>query len=499
MSKISSENYRKHSPSPSLDEKISDIKNIIGNTSELLVNYTEIGGIRSAVAGFEGMISAAQTSEMIMNPLMNATFPGGLSPQGLFAEISQKMLLTLDKAVSKDYGDIIKKLMSGFAVIMIDGVSDVISLGVQGYAVRSISEPSSEGNITGAHEGFVESVRTNMSLIRRRIKSPELRFKLFPVSSEGNTDVVIAYMKGRVPEKIVQDIQRRLKDIPLETLLGCGFPEPFLNDGRISVFSGVSITERPDVMCAKLIEGRAGIIIEGTPFALIVPALFSDNFQTLDDYNFKPYYATFIRLIRYAAFLLSVFLPGIYAAITMHHREILRKEFLTNLIAAEQTAPLPIAAEALIILIFYEVIREAGVRLPKSVGGAVSIIGGLVIGDTAVSAGVISNPILLVCAISVISGFVIPSLNQPVSVLRIICTAAGGLFGMYGTALIAAMITANICSLESWGVPVTSPVSPFTGYAMRDIFIRAGMKKLSERHFTVSDLNGADMDTPVSG
>ena len=493
MKNITAENYIGKTPASSLDEKIADIRRIVGNTADLTINRAERAGVRFAAAGLDGMISSSEVSKMIFLPLMSESFPADTDARAFFRRISENMMFTLDKSVQTDYGGIIDGLMSGFAVIMADGISEVLMLGVQGYAARSISEPSSEGNITGARDGFVETVRTNMSLIRRRLKSPLLRFELFPVSQTGRTDILIAYISGRVPQQTVRDIRRRLENMPPEAILGSGTPEAFVSKHSGGLFSGISTTERPDVMCAALLEGRVGIVIDGTPFALIVPALFSDNFTALDDYNFKPYYAAFIRLIRYAAFIVSVFLPGVYCAVTMHHREILRREFLMNLAAAEKTAPLPIAAEALIILIFYEVIREAGIRLPKNVGGAVSIIGGLVIGDTAVSAGIITDPMLLVCAISVIGGFVIPSLNQPVSILRLICTAAGGLFGMYGTALAAAVIITAVCTPESYGVPITSPVSPFTKAAMNDLFIRAGHGKLAESKITVEEFNGVNM------
>lgn len=485
-------NYKGVKLAASLDDKINDIKHILNNSSDLLINPMEIAGVRTALIAFEGMISTSTTSRMIMVPLMEVKLPEDTTSMQLFEHIRDKMMLTLDRVISEDYGDIITRVMSGFAILLIDGVDRAFSLGVQGYETRGVDEPSSEGNITGAHEGFVETVRTNMSLVRRRIKSPLLQFKLFSISSRSNVDVILCYMADRVSMKLVKGLEKRLKDIPLETILGCGYAEPYLNNTKLSVFSGVSVTERPDVMCARLIEGRIGLLIEGTPFALVMPALFSDNFHTIDDYNFRPYYATFIRLIRYAAFIIAVFLPGIYTAAVIHHRELIRRELLLNLAAAESSAPLPIMAEALIVLLFYQVIREAGVRLPKSVGGAVSIIGGLVIGDTAVSAGIITDPMLMVCAISVTASFVIPSLDQPVTVLRLMSVIAGGLMGLYGVALIAAAALVNICSLENYGVPVTSPMSPLTGKALGDVFVRLGFKRLDGRNVTVEEYNGVD-------
>ena len=477
----------------SLDENIRNIENILGKTADLLLNPFFIGGISCNLLCFEGMVSTNTITNLMLRPLTQLNTGEQRSPQKLFEHIRDNMLMTIDRGIPTEYGDLIRRLMSGFAILLIDGIDTALAFGVQGYETRGVGEPSSEGNIRGSHEGFVETVRTNMSLVRRRMKSPLLKFELFAVTKTSHTDVIIAYMTDRVPPELVKKIRRQLEEIPLETLLGSGYAEPFLNNTKPTVFSGTSVTERPDVFCAKILEGRIGILIEGTPFAIIVPSLFIENFQTLDDYNFRPFYAFLIRWIRYLAFFLAVFLPAVYAAMVTFHPELFNHTLLVTLAAAEQTAPLPLAVEAFIVLLFYEIIREAGVRLPKSVGGAVSIVGGLIIGDAAVSAGIISNPLLLVCAISVTASFVIPSLDQSITMLRFIAVAAGGICGLYGISLLAAAVLVNICSLENYGAPVMSPVSPFTPKAMRDVLTRIGFPKMAKGQASVEKLHGVDM------
>ncbi len=486
-------NFENVPVSSGLDENIRNIKNILGNTSDLLISPIIICGTKAAVICFEGMVSGLSTAHMVIAPLMNISIEN-CTGKKLFSHIRDNMILSVDTAVSEEYGDIIRRLMSGFAVIFVDGEAKAICCGIQGYDKRGVDEPSSEGNIRGSHEGFVETVRTNMSLVRRRMKTPLLRFELFPVSPRSNTDVIVCYMADRVPPALVKSIKKKLKDLKLETILGSGYIEPFLDSGRPSVFSGLSITERPDVMCAKLLEGRVGVMIEGTPFAIVIPALFTEHFQTLDDYNFRPFYAVFLRYIRYIAFFLAVFFPGIYVAAALFHPEMFNSRLLLNLAAAQEAAPLNLMWEALITLIFYEIIREAGVRLPQSVGGAVSIVGGLIIGDAAVSAGIISNPMLLVCAISVTASFVIPSLDQQVTLFRLAAVIIGGLSGLFGIALLSALMLANICAAENYGLPVMAPLSPFSPKAMGDVAVRLGFKRLGKRGFTIEQLNGADME-----
>lgn len=495
MKKPDSSCFKNIPLSADIDENIRNIERIMKNCSDLLLNPFLISGIKCNLVCLEGMVSTSTIAKLILNPLMEIHLPDDVSSAEVYEHIDKRMLLTTDRGIVTEYGDLVRRLMSGFAVLFVDGSDKAFGLGVQGYAVKGIDEPSSEGNIFGSHEGFTETVRTNMSLVRRRVKSPLLKFELFPVTELSNVDVIVSYMTDRVPKKLVEGVKKQLKGMKLETVLSNGYIEPFLNNTKLSLFSGVSVTERPDVFCAKILEGRIGVMIEGTPFSLILPALFIENFQTLDDYTFRPYYTTFIRWVRYIAFIAAVFLPAVYVAVVTFHPELFNHTMLIILSEAEELAPLPLMLEALIVLIFYEIIREAGIRLPKSIGGAVSIVGGLMIGDAAVSAGVISNPLLLVCAISVTSSFVIPSLNQPVTILRFAAVIAGGISGLFGIALIAALMIVNICSLENAGTPVASPVSPFTPRAMRDVLLRSGFKRMQEDKVAIENLNGVNMDT----
>lgn len=476
----------------SLDKNVENIKKILGNSSDLLVSPLNICGVRTAVICFEGMVSGFNTAQTVIRPLMEVKLEKS-DPRELYRHVKENMILSVDTGEETEYGNVIRRVMSGFVILFIDGIGSAMCFGVQGYAVRGVDEPSSEGNIMGSHEGFVETVRTNMSLVRRRIKSPQLQFRLFPVSPRSKTDVIVCYMADRVPSALVDDICRRLKGLELESILGSGYISPFLDGGGPSVFSGISTTERPDVMCAKLLEGRVGVMIEGTPFAIVVPSMFVENFQTLDDYNFRPFYAVFLRYIRYISFFLAVFFPGIYVAAALFHPEMFNSQLIMNLAAAEENAPLNLMWEAVITLIFYEIIREAGVRLPKSVGGAVSIVGGLIIGDAAVSAGIISNPMLLVCAISVTASFVIPSLDQQITLFRLAAVIIGGYAGLFGIALLGAFMLANICAAENYGLPVMAPLSPFSGNAMGDVAIRLGFRRMGKRGFTIEKLKGVNI------
>lgn len=393
----------------------------------------------------------------------------------------------------KSLGELVLKMQSGFAIILADGCTRCIAIGVQGYNARGIDEPSSQLDVRGSREGFVEVVRTNMSMIRRRIKSPTLVFELFPIGERSNTDICICYMSDKVSPKLLNDVKKRIKSVNLDTILESGYIQPYLEGHGGWFFSECGICERPDTLAAKLYEGRVAVLVDGTPFALVVPYLFVENFQTLDDYTQKPFYAFFIRIVRLAAYFITLFLPGAYVAIASFHPEMLPSTLLLNLAAAEQTAPYSLMGECLFLHFMYEILREAGIRLPRPVGHAIGVVGGLVIGDITVSAGLAGAPMVLVVALSGLCSFVVPAMYEKTVVLRFVYIVAGGLFGLYGLGLAAGVVIIKMCSLNTYGVPYMSPISPFTPKASRDMFVRAGWRNLAKSDVTVQDLNGANL------
>jgi spore germination protein KA len=470
---------------PSLDRSIDEIRRISGGSSDVLINRFVTGGIHCALLCCEGMVSTSVITELIFEPITE--IPPQKNAQGLFHYINEELLLSTDRPQAEDYDTLFRLLNSGFAVLIAEGMTCGLAFGVQGYNTRGVQEPSGEGNIMGAHEGFTETIRTNMSQIRRRMKSPELVMELFIKGEKSSTDLCLCYMKDRVPEALMEKIRSSLEGIELEAILTTGYIRPFVENGSFELFSSTGTTERPDVLCSKLIEGRAAILVDGVPYAVIIPRLFCESFQTLDDYAYKPYYATFIRWLKYAAFLTAVLLPAFYAAIVMYHPELLNSTLFMLLVEAEKKAPLSIVTESLFALLMYEMIREAGVRLPKPTGGAVSIISGLIIGDAAVNSGLVSTPLLTMTALAVLGGLVVPELEPQITVLRLGFLIAGGVLGLFGISLLACAVLVNICATEDYGFPYTAPISPFRARGMGDTAVRNGIKKLQSRGFTVEE------------
>lgn len=474
----------------SLDSSLKTLRELCGS-SDIVIAPVKAGRYRAAVIWCEGMINRQQCFEQIFKPL--AALKSGLfeSADDLSGKILRGETAIADAERVGDFDLLINRIMSGFAVLLIDGTDRALAFSIQGFSFRAISESYTEENVRSSREGFAEPIRVNMTLIRRRIKSGLLVFETSSVGSVSNTEIALVYLKDRVSERTLRSVRRSLASADLELVLESGFIQPFLAGKKRSLWSGVGHTERPDALCGKLLEGRVGILVDGTPFALITPYIFTENFQSFDDYTNKPYYVNFIRILKYLAFIISIFLPGIYVAVVNHDPEVMPLAMLYNIAVAQQDTPLPLMYEALFIHLVYEVVREAGLRLPRPVGHAVSLVGALVVGDAAVNAGLVSSPMVMCVALTAISSFTIPTLYEPITVLRFCFILVGGLFGTVGLALGACALACSICAVDARGVPYTAPISPYSPSLFRDGVVRKGWRELAENNVMLDDLNGA--------
>ena len=384
---------------PTLQQRLADLREMVGNTGDLIVNELTVCGIDCAVVMCEGMVATAVFAELFAEPL-TALRLDQPTPEKLLGWVRHQSLLAPDQKEFQTYGDLTRFIMSGFVVLLAEGVEPGLAFGIQGYDGRSVSEPAGESNERGSREGFIEKLRPNLALVRRRFKSADLTFEMVNFGVKSRTDGALVYLRGAVSPELLEEVRRRLSQVKIDVVLESGYLQPFLDAKPLSIFSGVGYTERPDTLCAKVSEGRIGLLVDGTPYALVVPYLFNEHFQSFDDYAHRPYFATFIRWLKYAAFLFSFLLPGLYVGLGSFHPELLPKNLLLKLAQSESVTPLPLMFEALLIFFIYEIMREAGLRMPKSVGHAVSIVGALVIGDAAVTAGLIGAPMVrnqLVC------------------------------------------------------------------------------------------------------
>ncbi len=346
----------------SLDRNLVMLKGITGGSSDVIIKTGTLCGARIAVITCEGMADTDTLAQLIYKKLNDAGNSEKLPPEEIMSRLFDDWLIAAEQLDVLNIGDLVLKMQSGFAIVLVDGTSRGIAIGIQGYPSRGVDEPSGELNVRGSREGFVEVIRRNMALIRRRIKSPTLVFEMMVIGERSNTDICLCYLSDKASPKLLEDVKKRLKAVKLNTILESGYLQPFFEGSGGWFFSECGTCERPDSFAAKLYEGRIGILVDGTPFALTVPYLFIENFQTLDDYTQKPFYALFIRIVRLAAYFITLFLPGAYVAIASYSPELLPSSLLLNLAASSSARPLSrfMRANVLLILFMYEITPEAG-------------------------------------------------------------------------------------------------------------------------------------------
>lgn len=492
---------QQHPVSSDLQHNISYIKGLFQANSDFVFRSFSIGKNREIDAflvAIDGMHDKTMVNENILKPLMNLNFD---EIEGIdlltYVEKSVLTMSSVNKESSMEKS--IAQLMKGDPLLFIDGLNHIYVLGARAWEMRSIDEPVTEVTVRGPREGFTETLRTNTSMLRRKIHHPKLQIEQMVLGEMSQTDIVIAYIDGIVSPEIVAEVKERLQRIQIDAVLDSGYVEEFINDAPLSIFPTISNTERPDVVAARLLEGRVAIFIDGSTTVLTVPHLMLESFQYAEDYYLRPYYVSLLRLLRVLGFLVSTLLPASYVAFENFHKEIFPTELLISLAASREGVPFPLLIEVLIMLVVYEWLKEAGVRMPRPVGSAVAIVGALVIGEAAVNAGIVAAPTVIMISLSAITGFLIRGLSEVATLLRFLYLIAGGIFGLYGIMLVISVLLLHLASLRSFGVPHMAPVFPITWREWKDSIIRAPLWTLDQRPEslrTTNEIRQADGQKP---
>lgn len=470
-----------------LQKNVAYIKQQFGDAFDVKYRKYNASGKEIIFIMVDGMCDNLLATEQVVLPIIEADFTDEKGDKLIYSA-ADRVSASIDKAITNDLDEAIREAIYGSIIMLTEDAQFAVMFGVQGFPKRSVDEPNTEMQERGSRESFVESFKDNVTMIRRRVRNPVFKTQIVEVGTTTKTKACICYMSDRVERKILEEVIERLKNCTIDTVLGAGYLQTFLDTKQPSLFSGVGFTERPDVLTAKISEGKICIIVDGTPNALIVPYLFVEHFHSLDDYLKRPYYATFIRVLKIAAFLLSVFLPGLYVAVCTFHQEIIPETMVFGITGQESRTPLPVMFEAFFIHLIYEIVREAGLRMPKSVGHAISIVGALVIGDSAVTAGIISAPMLIIVGLTAVSSFVVSTLYEPVAVMRFAFILIGGFSGLYGIMMGFAAVLVNAAAINPYGIPFTSPLSPTKIGAWRDLVVREDWRKMGKRKMLVQKL-----------
>ncbi|WP_372516721.1 spore germination protein [Paenibacillus silviterrae] len=480
---------------PTLEENKDYLTKLFADCSDFVLREFLIEPeIRAILFNIDGLVNGGQVNDM-MQALM--ILEGG---EHLTDRILSATLPVSQTKKADNYADLLLAVLSGDTGLIVGGSTQAIVMGLRGAEKRSIAEPETESVIRGPREGFVESLRTNTSMIRRKLKTPRLKMKPMTIGRESNTNVVVTYLDSIADPQVVQEVVKRLEKIDIDAVLESGYIEEFIQDSAWSPFPQIQYTERPDMVAAALLQGRVGIVIDGTPFVLLVPFVFMEIMQASEDYYERFQIATLLRWLRYLFFALSLLTPGLYVAISTFHQDLLPTQLLLSVAAARESIPFPAVVEALIMEITFEALREAGIRLPKTIGSAVSILGALVVGQAAVEAGIVSAPVVIVVSITGIASFTIPRFNGAIAVrmLRFPIIFAASVFGMYGILIAVMLIMGHLASLRSFGVPYLSPLGPLSSRDMKDIVIRSPWWSMKRRPAFMPVMDEQRMDGDLS-
>jgi len=485
----------------SLQEQMNEIKEKTGNSIDVVIRklYLKKGkDPDTAVVFVEGISDSKAINDFLIESIMtNSPSPNS---RPIYDILFEKVVALGDVKEITDWDNLYLSLMSGESIILIDGEKRALSASTRGGEQRSIEEPGSQVTVRGPRDGFTESIRTNTALIRRRIQNPYLWMENMKIGSVTKTDVSIMYIKGIAKDEIVEEVRNRLKRIEIDSILESGYIEQLIEDQAFTTFPTLYHTERPDMVAGNLLEGRVAIIVNGTPFVLIAPAVFIQFFQSVEDYYGRADIATALRFLRIIIFFISIIAPAAYIAVTTFHQEMIPTQLLIAIAAQREAVPFPAFVEALIMEVAFEILREAGIRMPRAVGSAISIVGALVIGQAAVQAGIVSPAMVIIVAITAIANFATPAFAVAISarLIRFGFMFAAATFGFYGIILGVIILAVHLCSLRSFGVPYLTPIAPLILADLGDTIVRLPMwaQKKRPRLFSNKETRVGDNQKP---
>jgi spore germination protein KA len=458
--------------STKLKENLSEIKSVLGKSNDIVIREFIIGKnerIEAFIIYIDGLSDDDTVNSIILKSLMidvriadlklstgkNIDWFDIIKRQCLaFGEIDE--LSNIDK--------VYESVLAGETVLLIDSCNKAISVDSKKWAQRGIEEPTTQNVIKGPKEGFTETLRTNTALIRRRVKNRNLIFKDYKLGEQSQTDVSLVYVEGIADDNVLSLVKNKIQNLNIEFVVGSAIIEDYLQGDKVSPFPIIYSSERPDFVATALMRGKIAILVDGTPFASILPAVFTNFFQTTEELYVRNYTGSFLMIIRFISYIIALLTPGVYCAVLTFHQEMLPTALYISIAAQRQRVPFPIAFEAFILELIFDILREAAVRMPRAVGPTISIVGALILGQASIEAGIFSPILIIVVAITAIATYVCPSyiMANASRLLRYAMLALGTMLGLPGLISGIIIIIFYLCSINSFGVPYMEPFVPKT-------------------------------------
>jgi spore germination protein KA len=460
----------------SLESNISFFKNIFKNDETLIVREFQNKQLKTAkcsIIYIDGMVNTEIVNENIINPFLGINLSQDIDTDNLLEELKKKVIISNDITLETEINKIVSSVIYGDTLFLLEGFDKALIISSKGWQARPISEPESAKVVRGPREGFTESITVNMSMVRRKIKSPDLKFKFKELGERTHTKTCICYIEGLALDSILSELEQRLNKINIDGIIDSGYIQELIKDAPFSPFETVGASERPDVVAAKLLEGRIAIFVDGSPFVLTVPFLAVENIQANEDYYNNYIFATMNRLIRGFTAVTTIAIPAIYLSLVSYHQEMLPTPLLLSVSSSRQGVPLPTSISLFIMLFIFDILREAGNRMPAPIGQAINIIGTIVLGQAAVEAKLVSAPVIIVTALSGITSLINMNFLSAVIIFRTFLLLGASFLGIFGTLLCFIVLYLHMMSIRSFGVPYMMNTTRAKNHDGQDIWIRA--------------------------
>lgn len=473
--------YENYSLSGNIKKDISLFKGIFKRDAVLRFREIFIGGtnIRCCLIYVDGMVKSSQLGEPVVEALIKSKLPENFVPTVKY--ISQNILFANEVNETEKFTDLLRAILYGDTVLLVDGNTSALTIDSKGWRTRGINEPESEPVLQGPREGFDEAAIPNLAMIRRKLLTPDLCIEMIRMGRRSDTRVFICYLDTLVNKSTLAILKKRLSKIDIDGILDSNYIAENIKDHRRSILKTTGTTEKPDIVAARLLEGRIALVVDGTPMVLTLPYLFSENFQSDEDYYVNFTVASISRLLRYICFFMAVSVPAVFLALVTHHFDLLPTNFALSVSRLRSGIPISSVAECLALIFAFEILKETGLRMPQNLSHALSVVGGLVVGQAAVEANIISAPMLIAVSLSAIAGLMVPRLTSAVFYLRVINVIACAVFGIYGYLIVSALFVLRVFSINSFGVDHTESIDNPNKQTLKDIFVRSSWTKMITR------------------
>ncbi len=472
----------------SLEMNIKNIKKLFKDDNTLIIREFESHdtNLHFTLLYCQGLVNSELINENIISPLMNISNTMNNNENIISTIIKSVVLIDSIKRTNK-LKDIIEDVTYGDTILFVDGFKEALILNTKQFIQRSVTEPEGEKIILGPREGFTETLITNLSLVRRKLRTNKLKFKYLKVGRDTNSRVCICYIDGIAEYEKINELCKKLSKIKIDGLIDTNYINELITDKKASPFHSMGYTERPDVVVGKILEGRIAIFLDGTPVVLTVPYLFIENFQNSEDYYTDYYYSSFSRILRILGFVFAISVPAIYIAISGFHQEMFPTPLFINIAFDRQTVPLPASLEVFIMLLVFDILKETGMRMPNNIAQALSIVGAIVIGQAAVEAKLVASTMVIVVSFTGITSLLIPRLSTPIVVIRLVLLILSSTLGLFGFIIGISILIIHIFNLTSLGVPQVSLSGDLKFQKLKDTFIRAPWWKMQTRPTSITN------------